>query len=258
LAIKPRRKKAFIGLAHMTHLYRDVVWQASSIYEQEDIEREFGPRGSVICVAPDMTPPLGPLPAKPQVAGAGKPLRACFVSRISVKKNLLFAIESLQGVRSAVDFNIYGPVEDEGYVADCRRAAAQLPAHVRVSWHGEVPHDQVREVFAAHDLFVFPTAGENFGHVVFESLAAGTPVLISDQTPWRDLDVQGVGWVRPLDDRQAFVDVIEEVAATEPGERAVMACRTQRYATEVSRSSSVVESNRALFWHALNPGVSKH
>lgn len=257
LAINARKKRAFIGLAQMTRLYRDVVWQASSIHEQEDIEREFAPRDAVIHVAPDMTPPLGQLPPKQQTAAAGKALRACFVSRISLKKNLLFAIEALQGVRAAVDFNIYGPVEDEGYAAACRNAIKTLPAHVRVAWHGEVPHDHVRDVFAGQDLFVFPTAGENFGHVVFESLAAGTPVLVSDQTPWRDLDARGVGWVRPLEGRQAFVDVIEKVAAMEASERAAIAGRAQRYATEVSRSSSVLESNRALFRNALNRGIPK-
>jgi glycosyltransferase involved in cell wall biosynthesis len=41
---------------------------------------------------------------------------------------------------------------------------------------------------------VLPTLGENFGHAIFESLAAGRPVLISDQTPWRNLKQDFAGW----------------------------------------------------------------
>ena len=50
----------------------------------------------------------------------------------------------------------------------------------------------------AHDLFVFPTLGENFGHVIYESLMCGTPVLVSDNTPWLP-DKKGALTVLPLD-----------------------------------------------------------
>ena len=33
-----------------------------------------------------------------------------------------------------------------------------------------------------------PSKGENFGHIIMESLAASTPVIISDLTPWKDLE----------------------------------------------------------------------
>jgi glycosyltransferase involved in cell wall biosynthesis len=45
--------------------------------------------------------------------------------------------------------------------------------------------DDVPGTFAQYDLFAFPSRGENFGHVVLESLSVGTPVLVSDRTPWK-------------------------------------------------------------------------
>jgi glycosyltransferase involved in cell wall biosynthesis len=113
-------------------------------------------------------------------------------------KNLVFAIEALARVRHPVELDIYGPVDDETHAAACRRAAASAADRLTVRWHGHVPHEEVRGIFSRHDLFLFPTRGENFGHVIFESLAAGTPVLVSDRTPWQDLDAAGVGWVRSL------------------------------------------------------------
>jgi glycosyltransferase involved in cell wall biosynthesis len=40
---------------------------------------------------------------------------------------------------------------------------------------------------------------ENFGHVMVEALSAGCPLIISDRTPWRDLETKHIGWDLPLD-----------------------------------------------------------
>ena len=54
-----------------------------------------------------------------------------------------------------------------------------------------------------------PTKGENFGHSIAESLAAGTPVLISDRTPWCDIDRGSAGNVVSLDRPDKFIKNIE-------------------------------------------------
>jgi len=38
------------------------------------------------------------------------------------------------------------------------------------------------------EVFFFPTLGENFGHVVWESLVFGCPVLTTETTPWNNLE----------------------------------------------------------------------
>ena len=90
----------------------------------------------------------------------------------------------------------------------------QLPKNISVSVHDQVPHERVRSVFAEHDLFAFPSLGENFGHVILESLSAGTPVLLSDQTPWllnahSGLEVLGLVddlWLSSLNEWAKFTD----------------------------------------------------
>jgi glycosyltransferase involved in cell wall biosynthesis len=97
------------------------------------------------------------------------------------------------------------------------------------------------------DLFLFPTRGESFGHVIHEALRAGLPVLISDQTPWRRLEEQGVGWDLPLGDLSAFSRRIEEVAGWSDTARRMWSARACRLASEVAQNPVTLEANRGLF-----------
>ena len=63
------------------------------------------------------------------------------------------------------------------------------------SYRGELAPEAVRSTFARYDMFVFPTQGENFGHVIAESLSASCPVICSDETPWSPVLRAGGGAV---------------------------------------------------------------
>ena len=83
----------------------------------------------------------------------------------------------------------------------------QIPDHIKIVVD-EISPEQVHETFGKYDLFVFPTRGENFGHVIPEALAAGTPILLSDRTPW--LEDQSFGLqVLPLKEK-LWIKAIEE------------------------------------------------
>jgi len=87
-------------------------------------------------------------------------------------------------VCSPLEFNIYGPQHDLVYWKKCLQLINKLPPNIKVTINSDVENAKVQDVFKQHDLFVFPTKGENYGHVIFESMQANTPVLTSDQTPW--------------------------------------------------------------------------
>src|SRR6185369_17989258 len=94
--------------------------------------------------------------------------------------------------------------EDALYWERCRRASAALPPSVTLCDRGEVAADEVGRALARNHVVLLPTYGENFGHVILESLLAGVPVLISDQTPWRDLESRRAGWDLPLAEPERF------------------------------------------------------
>jgi glycosyltransferase involved in cell wall biosynthesis/peptidoglycan/xylan/chitin deacetylase (PgdA/CDA1 family) len=51
----------------------------------------------------------------------------------------------------------------------------------RVIFKGEVPYSKRHEAFAGHHIFVFPSRWDGWGMVVAEALAAGLPVITTDQ-----------------------------------------------------------------------------
>jgi len=258
LEIKAWKKKAFIAILRQIGLFRDVTWQASSDHESVDIRKAFGTAAQSIVVAPNLTARVedaepGIVPTQGDSRG---PLQVIFLSRVSPKKNLDFALRVLGKVNVPVTFDIYGIVDDEHYWCDCQNQISRLPENITVTYQGVITHEQVVPIMRNYDLFLFPTRGENYGHVIPEALAAGVPVLISDQTPWRDLDEQGVGYVRPLSDERGFVEVLQVQARLDNQSRIVQREKAHAYARRVSADSSVVAQNRDMFLNLIK-GVKK-
>jgi glycosyltransferase involved in cell wall biosynthesis len=131
------------------------------------------------------------------------------VGRIHPIKNLEFLLRVLKNVTGEVTLIVIATLEDPVYWQQCEAAIAALPDTVRVETRIDLPHDQVSHYITGADAFCLPTHGENFGHAIFESLSVGRPVVISDQTPWRDLPGKHAGWDLPLDKPELFRDAIQ-------------------------------------------------
>ncbi len=251
LEFKRWKKALYMKVATRLGLYRDLVWQVSSDLEAEHVRRRLGRVAKRVVVAPNVTRWISDLSVPVPARRRGGVLRLVFLSRIAPKKNLDYALQVLGKVRVPVKFNIYGPVEDAGYWHRCQRLMDKLPGHVDVEYGSEVQPADVGEVLQAHDLFFLPTRGENYGHVIAETLAAGTPVLISDATPWRGLEEAGVGWDLPLDNQERFAGCIEYCARLEAGEFAVWRDRVWAYGAARMRDPRALEANRRLFEQAI-------
>jgi glycosyltransferase involved in cell wall biosynthesis len=258
LAIKAWKKRAFLRTA-ITSLYQGLLWQASSERELElilQVMQEYTKKVLLtenIVVAPDVLPLFPDSVPKGSGFKAKGKLRVVFLSRISRMKNLDGALRSLAQVKAPVEFNIYGPLEDQTYWRQCQVLMEQLPPNVTSKYVGSVEHSRVHEVFARHHLFFFPTHGENFGHVIPESLAAGTPVLISDQTPWRGLVELGIGWDFPVSDSDRFAAIIDSVAAMDDYRYQQLRVNALRHASTGLANLEAIEKNRELFLNAARP-----
>lgn len=250
LALKPRRKQAYIFISKLAGLYRGLWWQATAESEAGDIRRTIGYGAEQILVVPNLLSQQaleGRVVAPPPRRGA---LRLVFLSRISPKKNLEYLLKVLSEVAADLVCDVYGPIEDPAYWENCRRLIRALPANVNVRHRGELPPQQVHDVLTEYDLFVLPTLGENFGHVVAEALGAGTPVLISDRTPWRSRPNGGVRAL-PLEDRAAWVRYIEQCAALDDQSLARLRTAASSIARELADNQEAALRYRDMFHRAV-------
>ena len=120
-------------------------------------------------------------------------------------KNLHFLLELLRDIRGQVQLNLFGPVaeSDVAYWARCKALLAQLPANIMVEYQGSLDHSAVPQALREHHFFVLPTRGENFCHAAVESFVNGTPVILSDETPWINLSEVHAGFDISLNDRES-------------------------------------------------------
>lgn len=246
IGLKTEKKLAYLAFYNAFLSASPVLFHASSALERGEIDFRIH-RPHETFVAPD----IASFPASvPQFQADEGPLRMCFLSRISPKKNLSFALEALRMVSEPVALDIYGPTEDGAYWEKCQAIMRELPPNVQARYCGQVAHDDVMTVFSRYELFLFPTLGENFGHVIVESLLAGTPVLLADTTPWMDLNQSGAGRVLPLGNPSPWARAIDEFASADPPAKAAARKAARQRAEAFCHDASVVSANRELFLHA--------
>lgn len=245
LSLKSAKKRLFLRWWEPFLHGMDVLWHASTQHEAADIRSAF-PWARVEINEDQSRLPPQPLPVTGPRPG---PARCVFVSRISPKKNLELALRALLLVRGQVEFDIYGPREDAGYWARCQALIALLPPTVRVRYRGELPPAAVRDAFHAYDAFIFPTLGENFGHVIAESLSASCPVICSDTTPWTDVLDKGGGQVVRELTAAGLAAALQSVVSMSPEAR----LRARRAAGEAYRSWHAQSVKLNIFAQVLSP-----
>jgi glycosyltransferase involved in cell wall biosynthesis len=119
---------------------------------------------------------------------------------------------------------IAGP-DQEGLQAKLEAMARDLGIATRVHWPGLIGGDLKWGALRAAEAFVLPSHQENFGIAVAESLAAGRPVLISNEVNiWREIQADGVGLVEP-DTLEGTEKLLQGWLALSEAERAAMASR---------------------------------
>lgn len=207
---KSFKKKFFLRLFRWFGFHHMVHFRATDETEKNDVQRYFGPHARVDLVPNFTLPPATGDTVKEKLPGQ---LTMITIGRLHPVKNLDYLLTGLRDVRARVRLTIIGSMEDRPYWEKCRRLIDTLPPNITVEYAGEIPYHELTTMTAGHHIFASPTRGENFGYAIFEALCLRKPVLISDQTPWRDLQPAKAGWDLPLDKPEGFSRAIEQAAA---------------------------------------------
>ncbi|MEW6469833.1 MAG: glycosyltransferase [Bacteroidota bacterium] len=245
LAIKKLKKRLFLAYARLRGLYSGITFHITDRSEEGQVKKYFGASCKI-----RLAPNLGR-----KSAGSGQALKSksaqalelVCVARIAPEKNQLFALNVLRGVQQPVILDLYGPVYNPVYWNECQGAIKRLPAHISVNYKGALPENRIYDTLGQYHFLFMPSVSENFGHIILESLTSGTPVIISDQTPWKGLEAAKAGFDVSLSDPERFRSIIERAALMNAEEYLLWSQGASALAAKFNADPGVVRLNRDLF-----------
>lgn len=198
LSIKKNKKLIFKYLMKFYFNFRKVLFHATSKVEEEDIKKSFNVDVKIISNLPSKRPENIVQPFKEKNC-----LKIICVARISKMKNIHYAIQRLNAIEKGnVIFDVYGTDEDVEYKNYCENIS--INSNIKVNFKGNTSKEILNTKYSEYNLFFLPTLGENFGHSIIEAIQNHIPVLISDNTPWKDLEDKKVGFSYSLNNEEGF------------------------------------------------------
>ncbi len=258
LKLKATKKKAFTKFAKSSGLYRDLIWKTTAEAEKKEAE-SFKGRGGKIFIAPN-------LPARDFLEGYDQGLKPkknvgeanmVFLSRFMRKKNFKWLVDNLKDIEGKLKIDIIGPLEDEVYWKETQKSINNLSSNIKVEYKGHIENEMVVQKMSEYHFFVLPTLGENFGHVFIEALAAGCPLLISDRTPWLNLEEKGIGWDIPLEKPKIWREKINYcIDLDEIGYRET-SMKSREFARRWVENPIIVENTLTVLKNSLKDGLSR-
>lgn len=153
---------------------------------------------------------------------------ALFLSRLHPKKGLSNLVKAWACTRpSGWKVVIAGPNEN-GHKSEIQSEIVSLGLDGVFEFIEPVDGIEKERLYRDASIFILPTFSENFGIVVVEALAAGTPVITTKGTPWEGLVTHNCGWwvdigVEPLS------DAIREATSMSDSERIAMGLLGREY-----------------------------
>ncbi len=242
------RKHAWLKASRAMGLYRNVIWHAASVREAEQVKETIGPKVVIRNVPMAPAKLEGPDFAKLGRASleSGAPfLRLIYFGRVSQEKNLGFALDILSRMEATISFDIIGSCDDLRLMEELEMKAGRLSENIKVRFFDLLPHAEMMSQLSQYDALLMPSLTENFSYTVLESLQAGLPVVISDQTPWRGLIEKGIGWDLCLGSTTEWEEVFSLLLAMDEKERADLSQRCQLFSE--AWVGSYCEKAKALF-----------
>jgi glycosyltransferase involved in cell wall biosynthesis len=136
------------------------------------------------------------------------------MGRLQKKKGFDILIDSFKEVLKIYPNSylfIAGP--DQGEQINLENQIKSLKLEGRVYLVGSIENQKKIDFLGNADMFVLPSHNENFGNVYLESLAAGTPIIASFETPWSVVEKYNCGkWIKNSikDTSSAMIELLKE------------------------------------------------
>jgi len=245
LSVKPLKKQAFLKVSKVLGWFKKVTWHATNEAERNEIFLNYGNKSNVL-VAPN----LCALPSTcATIHKSSGELKLIMVSRVSKEKGVLEGIRFLQAIDTykGTTLDIYGPMQDPDYLARCRFEAKKLE-HITVHFHGEIEPHNLHALWNQKHFLYSTTLGENYGHGIVEAFLHQRPVLISDRTPWRNIEEKNAGYDLPLHP-DSFAEALTKALQMDDMEYQLLVKGATALGAQIAHDQSALQATRQLFLH---------
>lgn len=141
---------------------------------------------------------------KPRKAPVGRPLHVLFVGGVGLCKGVMYLVAALEHLNPTFyEARLVGGIAlPEPLLERCKSVAQVL---------GNLPFNQIRKQYLWADVFVLPSLSEGRARATIEAMAAGLPVIVTENTgaPVED----GVnGLIVPIRNSEAILDALQRLA----------------------------------------------
>lgn len=176
-----------------------------------------------------------------------------FLSRVHVKKGLNYLIEAVSVLKE--EMNGYEVIiageGDDNYIEELKTLARNKGVETIVNFIGSIYGDKKWHLYQDADIFILPTHSENFGIVVAESLACGTPVITTDGTPWNELVSYKCGWYTHVG-TEATIEALRAAIHTTDQEREQMGRNGRKLVEEKYSVKIIAEEMVKMYERIIN------
>lgn len=190
LSVKKWKKRLGMFLYQRHDLKRAVAFHATATAESDHI-RGVG-FTQPIGIVPNAVSFPSPLPIAIKSNGEKT---AFFMSRLHPGKGLLLLAEAWAKVKPQGWKMVVAGSDHYGHKADVVAKLKALQIEEDWAFLGELDDVQKWQALVNADLFIHPSASENFGISIAEALCAGLSVITTKGCPWEEIDGQCGWWI---------------------------------------------------------------
>jgi glycosyltransferase involved in cell wall biosynthesis len=187
--MKKIKKWLFLNLLKITGMHKRCHFHATDVVERKYIEQIFEKTSSVT-IAGNYATVYNAEKNKHKNKGE---LKLITIALVSPMKNHLIVLKALKECKGLIEYHIIGSIKDQAYWEKCLEVMKQIPDNIKVTYHGEIPPNQISRFFIDSPVLILPSESESYGHSIFEALSAGIPVITSGNTPWNELQENNAG-----------------------------------------------------------------
>lgn len=244
LSVKNHKKRVFLSIIKGIGLFKKTIFHATNLEEKNDILKTFGNNTQII-IAQN-------LPENKNIPYLFKSkkdnhLKMVFVGRVAPEKNTLYAIEILNTCTQHIELDIYGPIYSQEYFEQCKNAINQLPANIVVNYKGILNHDLLYNTLKNYHVIYLPSTGENFGHSIIEGMANSCIPVISNKTPWQNLEQKNIGFDIDLNHPEKFAITLDSLAKLDEIKLNEMTANAFEFAKKIIKNNTLKEDYKQLF-----------